>query len=88
LLERELEIAGEIDRARGHPPVRRRCERAGTRQEAKVVVGEPPALPVRKARPDRPHGRPRPAGEIDDCDRRLIAKAAATAGTAACARRS
>ena len=73
-VEHELEIAGKIDRPRLHAHMRRLRQRDGAGQKAEIVVDEPPALPGREPRPDCPHACAGPAGEIDDRDRRLIAK--------------
>ena len=46
----------------------------GAREQAQVVVDQPPALPLRQAFGHRPQGRAEPAGEIDHRDRRALAR--------------
>jgi hypothetical protein len=67
-VERRFEIMIEIDRHRIDRDARGLCHFRRARQQAEIVVGEPPILHSGKPRRQRAQGRAGAAGEIDDAD--------------------
>src|SRR5712692_3657818 len=71
-VEREFEVADEIDRLGNDGEARRLPQRRGLGEETQIIVDQPPGLARGKVGPDRPQRRTGAAREVDDRNRSLL----------------